>query len=225
LLIEAAGLPFELHLFIGWNRLLLLQFEECKQHLTTCADSVKEIQSYLPHLQDGPPRRIVAAMLLVYDALQRTVAIAEKSLQKSTPFNPADLTALADSRRDLFLARQHAIRAGEQGQGLITTIDQINAYSFTLSTLRAPRFEQWLPVSGAASFFTFLLLIVVVRYVIEPPGLLWFAYFLGCLLVALITGFGYGALRFVPLLAKYKEVLAVVMEKGESSDSDDGAAT
>jgi hypothetical protein len=80
-------------------------------------------------------------------------------------------------------------------------------------------------VSGAASFFTFLLLIVVVRYVIEPPGLLWFAYFLGCLLVALITGFGYGALRFVPLLAKYKEVLAVVMEKGESSDSDDGAAT
>jgi hypothetical protein len=217
LILEAASLQVELHLLIGWNRMMLLQFEECKQHLEAAAGAAMEIQLYLPRLQEGPMQRIETAMLLLYGVAQRTVPIAENFLLKSAPLSHSALTELGNSRRDLFLARQHALRAGEQGQGIIATIDQIGAYLQAFATLGAPRFEQWLPVSGIASAVTFLILIFMVRFVIEPPGLLWFPYFLGCLIAALITGFGYGALRFVPLLGKYKEILAAAKEKGESA--------
>ena len=61
--------------------------------------------------------------------------------------------------------------------------------------------------SGIVSFASLVILILILYVTVKPSGYTGVLYYFGALIISLITGFGFGALKFKPLLKIFSDAI------------------
>jgi hypothetical protein len=171
------------------------------------------LEQAIRHVPDGPFRDICETTLIVNKALERIVSVTDKVLYGA---GSPDITALETLRhqvKELSRARELASRAGDRGAGYRWMIGHVGRFARNLMTVHGFRKEDFGRYAGLVAGGVFVVLMGIVHLTIRPSQTLGAWYFLGCLILALIGGFGFGALRFAPLLRIYREVLRDTPEK------------
>ena len=70
---------------------------------------------------------------------------------------------------------------------------------------------------GMVSLVGILVLHFAVHFTVQPTGLQAIWYFLGEVIVGLVVGFGYGALKFKPLLSLYADTIQAKSKRKEGA--------
>lgn len=193
----------------------VLDFDAVERRLQSTNTYFVKLKSLTDKLPDSPIRSIIQVDSLLYCVFEVFVRIGRKIIEDRTHIGEKEIIELRAVDRKLFEARQLAYNAGDRGQGYFYTINQLSRLQERLLALGKVSKKDFGQLSGIISFFAFLVLLVAVQLIVNPKGVEALAYFLGELILALIVGFGYGALKFKPLLNLFSEAIKTKTDKVE----------
>lgn len=165
----------------------------------------------LEELVDRIPTGPISNLFSAYPILFRAFDVICKSLEIVTtnrrPFRKHEAQALATIDQELFRARQLVEKSAGRGRGLLHIIDQLGKLQKNLLPFGKAATQDFGRFSGIVSLVSLLILIVALHLTIQPTGWEAIVYFVGCVIVSLIVGFGFGALRFQPLLKLFANAM------------------
>jgi hypothetical protein len=204
---EVYGLPVEFSSLWAMFDLQALDTEQAKDRLRQSEDELGKLKDTLDDLQDGPVRDVSEANILINQSLRDIVEIADQTLQEGEHLSQEDIEVLRDRIKDLRESKNLARRAGSRGQGYHWMIDQLTKFAKNLLRGRNFRVSDFGRYSGVISFGVFVICLLVAYFTFAPESGMGIGYIFACLIIALVAGFGYGAIDFVPLLQTYRNVI------------------
>ncbi len=210
---EIFGTILEFNLTLTHQDICTLKFSDGSIRLKSSKENVEKFRKYIKEIQDTPFKSICISMSLLYDV---AVIICDASVHlidnKKEPTENL-LGSLRELPRMIFEAREAGIKAGQRGERLTNFVTSVQRYSDSLLKLAKPRKESPLHVGSVIFLSVFLLLFVPTVLILKPTDPFMTFYTVSYFTVALISGFGYGALRFLPLIRQYQKLLASAKER------------
>jgi hypothetical protein len=207
---EVYGLPVEAASLWAMHDLQALDTEQALERLKRSGDDLAKLEEVFPDLTSGPLKDVTKANIYINRSMQEIVEIADRTLRRGERLSKSDITSLRDEINNLRQAKNYSRRAGMRGQGYQWMIDQLITFSRNLLQAQGPTKQDFGKMSGLISFASFTVLLLTVHYLASPSGGIGLGYTFGVLIISLIAGFGYGALKFIPLLQTYKNVITEI---------------
>lgn len=139
----------------------------------------------------------------LYSVLEHTETVIASSLMARRPLRPEDIRALQRMGGELRRLHDLAAAAGQRGAGFLYTINELRRVHQNL--LRAGKVSRgdFGRLGGLISLGALVVLLFTIHLTVRPQGGEALVFFFGATVVALIAGFGYGALRFRALLKQW----------------------
>ena len=190
-----------------------LDLDNMEQHLKTVSEDVSKLEHFVEKIQPGPFQKVARTILILHSVLKDLYSIESDLVFGRSPVNKNRIEKLQRVAQDLFKAKEIAEKAGERGKGILYPINQLSKIRQNLLKIGKIGKEEFGRFAGIVSLCSLIVLIIVVHLTIRPSGFTALLYFLGQLILSLIVGFGYGAIRFRPLLKLYSEALKTKDEK------------
>ncbi|SDU66857.1 hypothetical protein [Desulfobacula phenolica] len=193
--------------FIAMIDLPSLDLIEWHNRLQHSRKDVELLKNYLSDIQEGPIQRLMSlypSLYTIFDQLHHSVEIITL---KKRPFRKEEVETLVNIDKELFKTRQIILKCGDRGKGLIFIIDQLVRLQKNLLKHGASVTRDFGKFSGIVSFVSMIILIFVLHITVGFSGYTGVLYFFGVIIISLIAGFGFGALRFRPLLKIFSEAL------------------
>ena len=204
---EIYGTRLEVAMAFVQFDLMALDLEAIDKRLAMTRQDIAQLEGLLGQLPAGP----IWALAGTYPAVIRSIETQHHSLRvilvEHRPFHREEVEALVAVNQQLFQARQTAQASGERGRGvcqMIAILEQLQRNLLVLGQTATRDFGRF---SGPISLGSLILLMIVLHLTVRPSGLEALMYFFGGLILALIVGFGFGALRFQPLLKMFADAL------------------
>ncbi len=187
-----------------------LDVEAAEKRLFALADDAAALEQAIAAMAPGPLAQPGRLVLANYRIIQRFVALEKAVIFERSPAGPGRLEEFKTLERELFAVLQLALDAGERGKiyaafARILDRQRRNLLALDERKIRSVDKER---IGQIVSFLALIALVVVVQLTIHPSGLIAAALFAGEVAVALITGFGYSAVRFQGMLGQYGELIA-----------------
>jgi len=205
---EVYGTRFELALmFIGAIDLATLDLSMFRQRLETSRGDIDNLEKILNNIPEGPIRSLLASYPHLFSALEDLYQSLEIITLHRRPFNKDEVFALVDVDKKLYRARQLAELSADRARGALFHITQLEKLQQNLLVAAKAATKDFGRFSGIVALVCLIVLIIVIHLTIKPTGYVAITYFFGGLIVSLIGGFGFGALRFQPLLKVFSNAI------------------
>ncbi|WP_456403594.1 hypothetical protein [Hydrogenimonas sp.] len=216
MLAEVYGIRLELDLlYIIMMDIPALDLDMWKKRLEITKNDVAFIEKNLDKIPENSLKEILKLYMILYDALEKLHHSLEVAIVRRRPFEKDEIDDLVRVDTKLFKAKRQAQKYGEMGRGMVTSIDLLRRLQRNILPLaRVTQDDGRKRVSGLISFAAFVVLIVVMHFTAQPTGYTGVLYYSGALVLSLITGFGYGALKFQPMLNNITDAMKRSPEKG-----------
>jgi hypothetical protein len=200
-------------LFIGED-LRAMDVTALGHRLASMQGDAAQVSPWLDRLQAGPIAKVLQSYVLlvsVYAAFHRTL---EALLVHRRPLTRDEVESLIGAGERIMDARKLAQEAADRGQAILYTIDQLARQQRNLLQWGRTATQDFGRFSGPVSLGALIVLILVVHFTAQPTGSAALLSFFGCMIAALVAGFGYGALRFKPLLKLFSDAISQASKKG-----------
>ena len=204
--VEIYGSKIEFANLFAFLDLQVLDLDDMESRLKIVDEDASKLSSFAQKLESGSVEGVAKVLLLLYSILKRVLNIERHIFAARSPLNKDKMQEVRALGRELSKAKDLAERSGERGKGALFMIDRLQRLLQNLLALGRVGKEDFGRLGGIISLCSLVLLVVVVQFTIKPTGSASLIYFLGEVIVSLIVGFGYGAIRFRPLLKLYSEV-------------------
>jgi tetratricopeptide (TPR) repeat protein len=204
--VEIYGSKIELATLFAFLDLQVLDFDDMESRLKTVDEDASKLSTFARKLESQSLEGVARVLLLLYSILKRVLDIERHILTSRSPLNKEKIQEVKALGRELSKAKDLAEKSGDRGRGSLFMIDRLQSLLRNLLALGRVGKEDFGRFGGIVSLCSLVLLVLVVQFTIKPTGSASLIYFLGEVIVSLIVGFGYGAIRFRPLLKLYSEV-------------------
>jgi hypothetical protein len=212
--VEVYGTRLELaFLFISSFDLPSLDLKSWKHRLLLTKKDSELLQEKSKEIPNGPIKILADQYPIIYSVLDILHISLDISLNQKRPFRKEEAQDLVSVGETLFSVKQELEKSGERGRGIlymISVIDKLHQNLLEIGKVVSKDFGKF---SGVITLISFVLLIFLLHLTIKPSGYYGLLYYLGSLTVALIVGFGYGALKFQPLIKIFSK--GIEMSKSE----------
>jgi hypothetical protein len=184
-----------------------LDFENMDRQLKSASKSVSKLTELLDKIDDNQIKRILEALLNIYTVLKDLHRITKNLIILRSPLNKNDIIKINDIGTLLFNTKKLAELSGERGRGVVNAINRLEKFRLNLLSVGKINKSDFGRFSGIVSLITLIILIIVIHLIIRLPELNKPGVLLLEVIMSLITGFGYGAIRFRSLLKIYSNII------------------
>ncbi len=203
---EIYGSRVEVSLLHALMDLQAFDFRSMQRRLDSSAADVKELAVFVKRMPPGQLRGACDVILILHSVMNRIQTLGTEILIKRSPASKTMLQDFEAIGSELFEARKTAQNSGDRGRVFLFVINVLTRVQQNILSSAKVRRQDFGKYAGVVSFLSLIILVVVVHLTVKPSGTMALVYFLGELIIALIVGFGYGALKFQPLLKLYSSV-------------------
>jgi len=205
--VEAFGLPVEVSIVWASIDLHALDVESSMNRLKSVNSKLKNLKLYTDKLTDGSTKNVSTSVIIIYENLYNLIEVVNDLFEENKELSKENLQTIKNVIYNLTNAKEIALKAGERGHGTASLINQLIRYSKNLISTNSVGKKEINKFAGLIAFLSFIIILLLVNYVFQPEQVLGLGYFFGSLLLSLIIGYGFGALKFMPLINTYKETL------------------
>jgi hypothetical protein len=177
-----------------------LDLDAAGRFLKDAAHDQSNLERHLPRLADSLQSRLMKAVVALLEAAKRLHPVAQAVLMERRSLSREDVRRLKEVDDLLFDAKELALEGGQGGASYLYTISQLQRFRLSLLKAGSVNASDFGRMAGPISAATLVALMVTIHLTFAPTGLSAIGFFFGAVVVSLIAGFGYGALRFRPLL-------------------------
>lgn len=215
--LEVHATPIEFSLLLMRIDLEALDFDALDRRLSFVREHMAEFQESVSRVEEGMVRAVTEIMQILHDVFSIFARVGRRALIDRQPLAEGDLRALGLVAKSLFSAEKKAHAAGERGRMYLYSINQLKRLQRNLLDVGKVQSTDFGRLSGVISLVALIILVVVIHLTVRPTGSAAIMFFIGELILALIVGFGFEALRFRPLLSLYAEVAGAGSRKSKAS--------
>lgn len=196
-----------------------LDLEAAKKRLDAAQTYAVELSKQINDYPQPLTKQLLLLVSELYSAFVRLHPVMVTVLVNRNALSSSDIKELAEIDKSLFQMRQIAQASGDQGAVYLYTINQFARITHNLLSFGAVTKSDFGRFAGLISLGSLTILLVVTHFTIQPTGWSAAGYFLGDLVISLIVGFGYGALKFRPLLTLISDALKPRSENDSTKNS------
>jgi len=190
-----------------------LDIDLMRNQISGISEDIRLVKEILPNTPDGEIKYIVESYLLLTKALETLGETLEIIIFKRRAFKLYEVEKLIKVEETIFIARQTALKSGLRSRGVILACDQLSRLQTNLLRAGKSVTKDFGRFSGLISLMSFVIVFTSIQLTLEPVGMAALQYFTGTVIFSLIVGFGYGALKFMPLMTLFKKALSESREK------------
>lgn len=184
-----------------------LDVEGAGRFLRTADDDLAKLEKHLAKAPDTLSSRVMRAIAALIRAMKKLQPVAEHVLRDRISLSQEHVATLREADELLFQARELALEGGQVGATYLYSISQLQRLRLNLLKVGAVSRADFGRLAGPVTAGTLIALMTTIHLTFSPTGVAALGFFFAAVTVSLITGFGYGALRFKPLLNSIKEEL------------------
>ena len=178
----------------------ILNFDFAEKRIVTGEKLHADLINLLPKHKDVVGKIVIELDCSLYSSIKTIIKLAKKVIYEKSFLQEAEIAELKEVDDNLFKARALAYKAKERGKGYLFNINQLTQFQERLLILGKIKKRDFINISGLVSLFAFIILLFSVHLTFHPSGEGAIFYFIGEIIISIIIGFGYGALRFIPLI-------------------------
>lgn len=193
--------------FIASMDLPSLDLDKWKKRLENSKNDIELLKQFINKVPKGPIQNLLSQFPILFSAFEQLHQSLEIVTLKRRPFKKEEIKNLVNVDETLFRARQVILKCGERGRGLLFIIDQLTRLQQNMLRYGEAATQDFGRFSGIVSFVSLVILILILYVTVKPSGYTGVLYYFGALIISLITGFGFGALRFKPLLKIFSDAI------------------
>ncbi|WP_319523231.1 hypothetical protein [uncultured Desulfosarcina sp.] len=197
--------------FMGFD-LAVLDFDSLKLRLESATFQFSELTVILHKMPQSPIKSAMEIILILYGIYEVLSTIGRRIIKERKPLTKTQIEKLTHIDQELFKARQIANNAGKRGRVFLFTITQLSKIRTQFLEVGKVRKNDFGRLSGFLSLGALVIQVFVVHSTIHPTGSNALLFFLGEIIISLIVGFGYEAIKFKPLIEVYSEALKAKTE-------------
>jgi hypothetical protein len=205
--LEIYGTALEFSTSLAFLEVQAFSFDTAARLLRQGSDAARQTPDLLSRRPSGTLPSLVAALLHMRTALEKIVPAARRITSGRSPSGRETLSDLEEALDEIHESQGHARAGLEQGKGYVSMAERLKTLCVNLIESGRVRKGDWGRVGGPIAAIVFGVLVVLVATVAKPTGLNAGLLYSSCLVVALVAGFGFGALRFRPLLQMQSDLL------------------
>lgn len=206
-LMEIYGTRVEIGLLFISLDLQSLEINDMNERLEAIKSDVEKLEPLINNYPINQIQRVVTILVDYYSIMKEFKSLVHDLIFLRLPINKERIQKLQNLRVKLFIVKESAENAGERGQLFLHSINQLIKYRDNLLTIGHVSKSDFGRFAGIISGSMFIMLTIVVTFIIRPSESTALLYFFGNFIMSLIVGFGFGALKFKPLLKLYSEAL------------------
>jgi len=197
----------ELGVVLAVADLCAYELAGARKDLSSVEGDVSRLNELYPRHYANSTRRLVEAELEQYEALASIVDLAETLVCKRRPYNRAERTRAGEVLDRLCRARELAEGAGDTGSGTANLVVSLHSMVVNMEHLGVGGARDFGRYGGVVAGIAYVPLITLAWVLYRPEG--WWLGFtlLVTLVLALVVGFGAGAIRFRPFVKTLAERL------------------
>ncbi len=193
-------------IFASYN-LSLLNLDNAEARLNLVQPYISPMEELLTKIKSGSIKYLYEVDLLFYRTVCDLHTIYKHMIVERSPLNEDLIDKFTVVRDNLEKARELAIKAGTRGKMLVRSIESLQILRNNLFASAKPHRGEFGRFSGLISLISIIALLIIIHLTIQPAGVNATVIFLGAMIVSLVVGFGYGAIRFSSLLSIYSKVV------------------
>lgn len=211
--IEIYALSVEIGSVWSYYDLQVLDIEEAINRLSLYKEKFNALKNFTSKIKKTTATKKISLVIIsIYEAVEKLSILSKKLLTENSSLNSEDLVEIKSLINKLSKSRQLALQAGKRGHGSLWLLKQLQRFAKNLIHVKSIGKKEIGKFSGLISFIVFIITLPVIKFVFEPGQVLGIGYYIGTLIFSLIIGFGVGALKFIPLLNTYKEILKEIKQ-------------
>ena len=192
-----------------------LDFESLEQRVEFSKSDSLELNSFLCQSPDSQVKDAAEILIILFGVFEIFSRVGKKVASEREPLDEFGIRELMSIDGNLFEAKQKANNAGERGAMFLYTINQLWRLKKNFLNMGKVQKRDFGRLSGLIALVALIIQMIVANMTINPDGYLAIFVFFGGLVVSLIAGFGFEALRFKPLIVLYSEAVGKSVGKGD----------
>ena len=217
---EIFGTQVELSLIFMRLDLEVLDFDSLAKRIEFTKENFNKLGSFIEKssksiTNTNPIKKVLEITQLLYEIFEIYSRIGKSVIMERVPLTKCQIKELLIADNKIFEAHQKANNAGDRGKLYLYTINQLKRLNYSLFVIGKVQKNDFGMKSGLIALCALIVQIVIVHLTIKPTGNAAITFFLGEIIVSIIAGYGYGALKFIPLLNLYSDTIKrkTVIEK------------
>lgn len=202
---EVFGTRLEISLVFMRFDLEALDFDSLINRVDFTKHNLEKLSNFIEKTPESPIKialEIVQTLYVIFEIYSR---IGKNIIIERLPLKKTEMEELLIADKKIFEARQKANNAGNRGKMFLYTINQLKRLNDSFFTIGKVQKNDFGRMSGLIALGALILQVIIVHLTIRPTGNAAILFFLGEIIVSLIAGYGYEALKFKPLLKLYSD--------------------
>lgn len=212
---EVYGTQIEFSISFMRFDLEVLDFNALDRRIEFTKDNLVKLSRFIDKVPKSPIKTAIEIIQILYDIFEIYSRIGRNIIVERLPLKESEMKELLSADKKIFEARQKANNAGDRGKLFLYTINQLKRLNESFFVIGKVQKKDFGRISGLISLGALVLQIMIVHLTIKPTGNAAILFFFGELIVSLIVGFGYEALKFKPLLNLYAETIKRKTDKNK----------
>ena len=204
---EVYGSKIESALLFMRMDLDVLDFNSLDRRLESTKNNLGKLSEFIVNEPKSPIKTAIEIIKILYEIFGIYNRIGKRIIVDRLPLTEPGIKELLEADKRIFEARQKANNAGQRGQLFLYTINQLKRLHDSFFTIGKVQKKDFGRISGLISLGALIVQIIIVHFTVKPTGNAALLFFFGELIISLIVGFGYEAIKFKPLLSLYSEAI------------------
>ena len=204
---EVYGTQIEFSIAFMRFDLEVLDFNALDRRIEFTKDNLIKLSKFIDKVPKSPIKTAIEIIQILYDIFEIYSRIGRNIIVERLPLKESEMNELLSADKKIFEARQKANNAGDRGKLFLYTINQLKRLNDSFFIIGKVQKNDFGRMSGLIVLCTLVLQITIVHLTIKPAGNAAILFFLGEIIVSLIVGYGYEALKFKPLLNLYADTI------------------
>ena len=207
--LEAYGTQLEGATSFAIADLQALDVVTAEKRIAGSAEDAAGLQRVLGAMAPGPFKNLGEMILRFHHAVMHIAALEKAVIFDRSPAERSRIEEFKRLERELYEVSQFALGAGQRGQTYVAfarILDRQRQNLLALDSRKVSTVDKQ-RAGRIATFISFIVIVIVVQFTIHPEGIIAAFLFIGEIVISLIVGFGYGAIRFQGMVGQYAALL------------------
>lgn len=214
---EVYGTQIEFSIVFMRFDLEVLDFNALARRIEFTKGNLNNLGKFIDKAPKSPIKTALEIIQILYVIFEIYSRIGRNIIVERLPLNKTEMNELLIADKKIFEARQKANNAGDRGKLFLYTINQLKRLNDSFFVIGKVQKNDFGRISGLIALCALVVQIGIVHLTIKPTGNAAIPFFLGEIIISLIAGYGYEALKFKPLLSLYSDIIKRKTD-GENSD-------
>lgn len=200
---EVFGTRIEFSLLFMRIDLEALDFDSLNRRIEFTKENLNKLEKFIDKVPDSPIKTATEIIQILFHVFESYSRIGKNIIQERLPLKESEIKELLTADKNIFEAQQKANKAGDRGKMFLYTINQLKRLNDNYFVIGKVEKRDFGRMSGIIALTALVLQLFIIHLTIKPSGNIALLFFFGEIIVSLIAGYGYEAIKFKPLLNLY----------------------